>query len=790
MKIKSVSKILTSALIIANLVIIAMVHRWELGFNELEKNWYSYSENTERKSALINLMQRSLGYNGVIHNLKNYILRHDKTYLLQMHRALQAFNIAIIGFSQLTLTEQEKRQIMILTQLQQRYLDAAIVAEQMTLQGFKRDQIDTKIAVNDIDAIGALAFLENTLANKRHEHLDSISTKVTLQAKYSRILMLLITLLLFGLAISFYWFMRRQVSQPIAALLKAFKWIDPDTNASQRLPITTKVDKNELDELAIVGNRFLDVVERRLGYQKQAEKLATEGKQQITAILNNTAEGIITIDAKGLILSFNPKCEELFGFTASEAIGQNVDVLMRRDERMAHGKYLKRSSHVEKKVINTNRELWGQRKNGDIFPMELTVSSAQLSGQKCFIGVMHDISVRKTNEAKVLAAKDEAEKANQSKSIFLSAMNHELRTPLNAILGFAQLMLMKKHNNQLSLSGQQNIEQILQAGYHLLALVNDILDLSKIESGQFDIELTTVHLSEALQQCLDLVEQQAKSKGVTLIIDPSIESDWQLMCNFTRLKQVLLNLITNAIKYNSTHGNVTVKATRIEHNQLQIDIIDNGVGISEENYQYVFKPFQRFDSQKAAIEGSGIGLSVSASLVEAMKGHINFTSQLGIGSTFTVTLPLIQSASGTHDGIESDVGLTTPMVDCSDKTLLYVEDNTANIQLIEEFVVGCFNLRFATAGDGETALQIVQQIKPNIIIIDIDQQNNNAFEVLRSLKADRLTQHLAVIALSELTTPELAKTITTQGFADYLQKPLDVTKVLELVYKHLDLNKA
>ncbi len=639
MKIQSVGRILVVTLVIVNLVIVAIGYSWMKGFDKLEKDWQSYSQDVERKSTLITLMQQALGYGGMIHSLNNYLLRVDKKYLFETHLSLQQLNIALVAYSQMSLSEQEKSSLLVLEELYLHYLKAASEAELLNMRGMNASLIDLRIKVDDFEAIEAMDTLFNYVTKNRFDRIHAIAERVELVDQRSVVYATVISILLFGMAAYFIWFLRRQLMQPIETLLRAFDDIDPVKNVSQRLPVSKNRESTELDELAKSGNRFLDEVEYQLQSQKQAEQKATESQQRIATILNNTAEGIITIDAKGFIQTYNPKIEELFGYDCDELEGKTVNCLMAPDERIQHQSYLDNASVIERKIINTNRELWGLRKNGESFPIELTVSSTEIIGQKCYIGIIHDISVRKANEETLLAAKTEAESANEAKSQFLSAMSHELRTPLNAILGFSQLMVFNTAD-PLSSNNTANVKQILQAGEHLLTLINEILDLTKIEAGNFEVEFSCVSLVKVIDECVDLVNHQADKAGIVITVDQSIIKAPPLHSIFTRLKQIIVNFLTNAIKYNNTGGYAKISCKLTDNKMLQIEVTDNGAGISEENYQHVFEPFRRFDKKAIEIEGTGIGLSVCMSLVEALKGEIGFYSKENSGSTFYVRIPV------------------------------------------------------------------------------------------------------------------------------------------------------
>jgi PAS domain S-box-containing protein len=787
MKIKWVGRILVTALVVVNLVIVLIGYRWMEGFNDLQTDWHNYSENVEKKSALTRLLQKALGYGGMIHSLKNYILRNDKKHLLNVHMALYEIKLAIVAYSQLPLSRQEEESLQVMETLYNRYLNAAIEAELLHIKGIDVIEIDSRVKVNDVPAIAALSVLVSNIDTTRQAYIGAIANRVEFIDRRSMVSSALITILLFGLAAYFAWFFRRQLIAPINDLLQAFDSIDAGKNVAERLPVSAKGVSTEINELAMAGNRFLDVVEAQLQLQKSAERRATESEQRVSAILNSTAEGIITIDDKGLILSFNPKCEALFGYDSEQIIGCNVNKLMRAEEQQTHQEYIDNAKKMEKRIINTNRDLWGQHKSGYVFPMELTVSSADLNGQKCFVGVLHDISARKANEFKLLSAKREAEKANAAKSQFLSAMSHELRTPLNAILGFSQLMI---YNRKDPLTSKQsvNTEQIMQAGQHLLVLINDILDLTKIESGSFEIDFDCVSLNEIIEECLEMIGQQAKKANITIVIDTSLDNDYQLHSSFTRLKQVMLNLLSNAIKYNRPDGKVTISVASNQAGMLQINVRDTGSGISKENYKGVFEPFVRFDKNATEIEGTGIGLSVCTSLVEAMKGKIGFTSEVDIGSTFYVYIPLFKADK--KDWME-----TTQAVDenqlqnlgYADKTLLCIEDSNTNMILMKALVANISEMRFISASDAETGIVLTQtpKTRPDIIFMDINLPGMDGFEALSCLQSNEDTKKIPVIALSASATKDNIADGIKAGFLDYLTKPLRVEEVAQAIYKAL-----
>ena len=291
------------------------------------------------------------------------------------------------------------------------------------------------------------------------------------------------------------------------------------------------------------------------------------------------------------------------------------------------------------RAIGIEREVRGRRKDGSTFPMEIAVSEVGLEGDRLFTGLVRDITERKRVEQELISAWKAADAANQAKSEFLSSMSHELRTPLNAILGFAQ---MQRDYPDQPLTDEQraSVEHIVEGGQHLLALINDVLDLSKIESGSVDLDLEPIDVEQAVRQSIALVQPLADERGVSFVLNGGFESRVYVLADHSRLKQVLLNLLSNAVKYNREGGSVTLDAVATEAGRLRVSITDTGPGISADNHDEVFRPFSRVGMEASKIEGTGIGLTISRQLVESMDGSLDFDSVVGDGATFWFELPL------------------------------------------------------------------------------------------------------------------------------------------------------
>jgi signal transduction histidine kinase/ActR/RegA family two-component response regulator len=371
-------------------------------------------------------------------------------------------------------------------------------------------------------------------------------------------------------------------------------------------------------------------------------------------------------------------------------------------------------------------------------------------------------------------AKASAEKANQAKSEFLSSMSHELRTPLNAILGFTQLL----GSDELPLSPVKRMEftaHILKAGKHLLVLINEVLDLAKVESGTLTLSLEPVMLDEVMRECREMIEPTARAHKVQLIFPQ--DPHHQVVADRTRLKQVLLNLLSNAVKYNRSGGTVVVGVTAAEDSLVRVTVQDSGKGLTPEQRNLLFQPFNRLGQEAGPEEGTGIGLVVTKRLMELMGGDIGVSSTVGVGSVFWIDLKASSALAPTAEGI----GIVAPALSVrseSARRLLYVEDNPANLRLVEEIVGLRTDLHLLTAIDGKLGIGIAREHRPDVIVMDINLPGLSGTDALRVLRQDQRTSHIPVIALTANAMPRDIESGLAFGFFRYLTKPIDIPEFL------------
>ena len=356
-------------------------------------------------------------------------------------------------------------------------------------------------------------------------------------------------------------------------------------------------------------------------------------------------------------------------------------------------------------------------------------------------------------------------------------MSHELRSPLNAILGFAQLM--ESSSPPPTASQKDNIGQILKAGWHLLKLINEVLDLAMVESGKMSVSPEPVSLAQVISECQAMMEPQSQQRGISMTF-PKLNIPYHVIADRTRVKQVLINLLSNAIKYNREQGTVAVTCTATSPERIRISVSDPGPGLPPEKLTQLFQPFNRLGQEGSAEEGTGIGLVMSKRLVELMGGVIGVESSAGAGSVFWFEL---KSADAKHLAIHSAEPAAAAGVQVQDsarlRTLLHVEDNPANLTLVEQLIARRSDIRLLTAVTGTLGIELAQSSRPDVILMDINLPGISGSEALKILRKDPATAHIPIVALSANAMPRDIKKGLEAGFFLYLTKPIKVNEFMD-----------
>lgn len=538
-------------------------------------------------------------------------------------------------------------------------------------------------------------------------------------------------------------------------------------------PVEISLSMIQMEEGAIVMSAIRDIGER-----KKAEA-------KFRGLLESAPDPMVIVNARGEIVLVNTQTEQMFGYQRQELLGKPIEILI--PARFAGRHPAARSSFFDKaqpRAMGAGTELYAMRRDGSEFPVEISLSPLKTEDELLVSSAIRDISGRRQIERKLLEQKLELEQASKAKDRFLHSMSHELRTPLNAILGFGQLL----HNEKLPLSQQQRYAfagNIVQAGQHLLHLINETLDLAKIEVGAVTLSLEPVALDDLLHEASKMIEAMAEARGVALYL--SEPSGLYVKADRIRLRQIVLNLMSNAVKYNNKGGHVWISTGLADAGRAWLSVRDDGPGLSGEQLTGLFQPFNRLGQEGGSEEGSGIGLVLSKRLAELMNAKISVTSAVGQGSTFTVELEITAPLNLPRQLGEDEMAAQPSALTRHNKPLLlYVEDNPANLRLVQEIVKLHLDIDLLSATDGNSGVQMAREHRPDVILMDMNLPGISGREAQRRLRHDPATREIPIIALSANAMPLDVEAALEAGFFRYLTKPLDINDFLSVVGEALE----
>ena len=492
--------------------------------------------------------------------------------------------------------------------------------------------------------------------------------------------------------------------------------------------------------------------------------------QRNELILGTTVDGFFAANQDGRMIDVNPAFCRMLGYSNEELLQLSIADIEGNENPQEV------ATHV-KKVFTDGHDRFDtchRCKDGSHVDVEVSVNLVELANEKIFYAFIRDISERKLGEQRLTAARDEAERANTAKSEFLSRMSHELRTPLNAILGFGQLLEIDTEH-PLTQQQSQDVHEILYAGNHLLELVNEVLDLSRIESGHLRVTLEAVTIAPIIEACVAQLSPLAAASNISTTFD--LEKHYSVMADQMRLKEVLLNLLSNAIKYNHQGGSIQLSCAPVGDGRLRISVRDTGRGIAANAVPRLFKPFERMETSYDGIEGTGVGLALSKKLLDAMHGDIGVQTVLGEGSTFWFELPLAGKAD-----VETEI---TPDAVTTDndgrRIILYVEDNLSNQRLVQTVLATRKDIELLNAVSAEAGLEIIASQHVDLVLLDINLPGMDGFEALEHLKNIPTSRDIPVIALTANAMSDDIERGKANGFVDYLSKPIDIARFLNLL---------
>ena len=510
------------------------------------------------------------------------------------------------------------------------------------------------------------------------------------------------------------------------------------------------------------------------------------------SLIESNIDALMATDPRGIISDVNHQMEVLTGCTRDELIGAPFKDFFTDPQHAEEA-----ITRVLREGKVTNYELTVHARNGTETVVSYNATTFHDRNRKLqgVFAAARDITERKqfelaleVNNLELEAATAIAEKANQAKSDFLSSMSHELRTPLNAILGFTQLL--ESGTPVPTATQQRSIHQILKGGWYLLELINEVLDLALIESGRLTLSSESVALHEVMLECQAMIEPQAQQRGVGMAFARPAES-YFVHADRTRVKQILINILFNAIKYNKIGGSVDVQCIQKSTDVIRISVRDTGAGLNPEQLAQLFQPFNRLGQEAGNEEGTGIGLVVTKRLVELMGGAIGADSVAGEGSVFWFELNLTTAPVLDALAIERAAAVPLPILEGTQKhTLLYVEDNPANLELVEQIISRRTDLRLISATDGTIGIAFARAYQPAVILMDINLPGMSGIEAMRTLRADPATAHIPVIAVSANAIPGDIEKGLHAGFFNYVTKPIQVGRFMAALNAALVYSQA
>jgi PAS domain S-box-containing protein len=515
---------------------------------------------------------------------------------------------------------------------------------------------------------------------------------------------------------------------------------------------------------------FLIMVED-ISKRKKAEEAVRDSEERYRLLFETNPYPVWVYDPETLaFLAVNQAAIDCYGFSREEFLSMSIkDIRPAADVNAL-------LDDVSQSSSETSR--WRHRKKrGAVIDVEITARPISFNGKQARLVLVNDVTARLRGEKALEQARDEANRANQAKSEFLSRMSHELRTPLNAILGFGQLL--ERQNPTPTQRGR--IQHVINAGRHLLGLINEVLDISRIEVGRMQLSLEPVCVAEAIAETLDLMRPLAGERRIELLADVDLDATVHVLADRQRFKQVLLNLLTNSVKYTPIAGRVTVSCAVNGSDKLRLRVADTGPGIPKEGLTRLFTPFDRLGAESSGVEGTGLGLALSQRLMHAMGGSIGVESTSGAGSVFWVELPRTASPLEKSQSRKTTRSTRSSATSTPKRTLLYIEDNLSNLTLVEQILEERPEIELLTAMQGQVGLDLACQHLPDLILLDLHLPDLPGWDVLGQLKIGEMTASIPVVVISADATSRQIKRLLKAGAVSYLTKPLDVTEFLRLL---------
>ncbi|MBF0443973.1 MAG: response regulator, partial [Magnetococcales bacterium] len=753
---------------------------------------------TISKARIIADIRGSLGYGGMIHYFKNYILRQDQHLVEKVNYYIDLTHKDIMLYKSLGTTPEEKVALDDIDRTILQYQKMLDVAAPLILQEKTAFLLDQTVKVSDDLALRGLRTIDREIAYQLFKQDQKVSTSLEDVKNLTIFSFLISTSLIVFLGAFLLWLTFNLIIRPIQMLTEVMVRLSQNRLDTS---IPDLPEENEIGQMVSAIKIFKEnavqrkEAERKLSIEvEKSKKMTTDllkSEAKVRSILENIVDGLITIDKVGSVLSLNPAAETIFGYQEDEVLGNNINMLMPSPYHEEHDGYLYNYINTgQAKIIGKGREVVGKRKNGEHFPMDLSVSESQVEGSIIFTGIVRDITSRKEADQQLREAKKTADLANRSKSDFLANMSHEIRTPMNAIIGMSHLAL----RTDLNPKQEDYLNKIKSASYSLLGIINDILDFSKIEAGKLTMESIDFNLDSILDNLANLVGIKAEEKELELIFDRPDSVPNALIGDPTRLGQILINLTNNAVKF-TDHGeiNLRVELLQKQDDKIQLGFIikDTGIGMTPQQCEKLFKSFSQADtSTTRKYGGTGLGLSISKQLVEMMDGQIRVDSEKDKGSVFTFDIWL-------YEQTKQKKAQSLLSSDLKGTRVLVVDDNENSCQVLSE-IVNSFNFEAIKAHSGFEAIKILEneiskqgECDIKLIFLDWKMPELNGIETAQQIRnMSDISPMPKFVLVTAYGHEELKSEVTENNFKKILYKPLNSSQVLDCIMDIFGIDRA
>ncbi|WP_286235302.1 hybrid sensor histidine kinase/response regulator [Thalassotalea sediminis] len=779
--------LIAAALFIAIFITVIVFYQSTITVNKANEHWKQSHQSIYQQNQIIKDIYATIGYGGFIHHFKNYLLRHDEQYFLSAEQKIKhAFDL-LAQYQSLSTNERERIALEALQDTLGQYQMNLLFLQELITRQIPIKEMDDLVRISDDDAIEALNSLTQVLLKKQQTNNSVLQQSTNTTTSTIKIFGYFVLSLLLIIAISMVCFFYFKLLKPLDEITHEL------AHANQKPPLSfahiTDKQSNiaELQQLLIALSRYIYQEHNAQQSLTQLQQQLIKSESFLKAILANAADSIIITDKAGNIITFNNSACRDFGYNMLDIIGSNFHVLLASAENQ-NNTYLTIDDSLINRISDKRIQLLAQRKNDSYFPAEVAVNSIKFEHSVFYCAIIRDLTKDKLKESQLNLLVKEARKTAQTKSEFVAAVSHEFRTPLNAILGFSQLSL-ERSAPALDSVHKQHFLEVIKASRHLLRLINNILDISKIESGKGSLSLSAVNAEQWLKDCIDLISPLAQKKSINVIANYTSNLP-SLYIDKDKSQQALLNLLSNAVKYSPENSTVSISSKIINDKFLRLTVTDKGDGIKAADNKRIFQQFERLTPESTNIEGTGLGLYLTKQLIELQNGRVGFHSVWQKGSSFWIELPL-------HNEVENNKQINNALIEQSTArsefsqdsehlahqfTILHIEDNLSNLHLIISFFKQYPNVTLASAYNGKDGIKKANTLLPDLILIDINLPDITGIEVANVLRQQPATKDTPIIAISANIQQ---KKKTEQLFKAFIEKPIAFDLLKTALKTHL-----